>query len=573
LKFIIDNVRCRIEDINIDTADDIRLIEIDNLLAIKQPGYFFSPAFKANRWDGRVRFFDKKTNSFPTGLLEKVLNELECNTEGDIKNTLEIVDTRDKFHVSVPDEIKLIEPSVDGGFITLRDYQYDSVKNAIDNTRGIVNVATNGGKTEIASGIIQQLLPHLKSGQTILFVTHNKEIFHQSAKRIEKRLNIKVGKVGDGKWDIRPVTLIMIPTVSKYINPPKKKDITYTGEIKSVKLIVDLLGDEKSVSRKDLIKVIQMFENVDGKAEQTAAEILSSVIDKKFDKEMKKFKKALQNYEKKKQKKEWDKHDNTMELLKSAVCFIGDEFHHSSSSTWYDTLQLCENAVYRFGLTGTVDKKDEINVMRMYGCTGDIVSKISNDFLISNGYSAKPTIFLEEINTPVLPENCQWQEAYKLGITENVYRNKVIAKRVTEKYREGKGCLVLTNHINHGENILEMLRDNDVEAEFTHGGRSSEDRENLLQGMRDGKLKVLIATSILDEGVDISGINCVWLAGGGKSFRQLLQRIGRGLRTKEDGSGLEVFDYLDYTQTILTKHTMERYQYYKDEKFDIKKIK
>jgi superfamily II DNA or RNA helicase len=70
-------------------------------------------------------------------------------------------------------------------------------------------------------------------------------------------------------------------------------------------------------------------------------------------------------------------------------------------------------------------------------------------------------------------------------------------------------------------------------------------------------LPVLIATTIFDEGVDVSGINCLFLAAGGKSMRQLLQRIGRGLRKKSDGSCIEVYDdVLDYHNEHLTRHTL-----------------
>lgn len=569
MKIVINNTFSKIEGAEEVKNGDLILLEINNALAVRPKGYMFNPMFQNKIWDGYTRFFDKKTGIFPTGLLwkvEKVLDEFGIEE-------IEVEDNCYPYNVEIPEEITLLEPEAEGGYITLRDYQYDSVKNAIEQTRGIVNVATNGGKTEIASGIIKYLLPKLRAGQTILFITHNLEIFNQSAKRIEKRLNIKVGKVGGGTWDIRPVTVIMVPTVSKYLKEPKKKEIKYTGEMKAVKLIVDLIGKEDDMSKGDLIKVIQMFENVNEKAEQTAAEIMATFMGKKFSKEIKKLKKELEKFEKKAQKKDWDKYDQVQSILKSAVCFIGDEFHHSSSSTWYDTIQQMENAVYRIGLTGTVDEKDQVNVMRVFGCTGKILSKISNDFLIKKGFSAKPTIHLTDIYNPDVPADSKWQQAYKIGITENEYRNNIIADSVKEKYDEGKGCLIITNHIEHGENILKLLEEQGVKAEFTHGGKSSEDRERVLQEMRDGTLKVVIATSILDEGVDISGINCIWLAAGGKSFRQTLQRIGRGLRVKKDGSGVDVFDYVDYTHEILLKHSLERLQYYKGEKFKVKKVK
>lgn len=566
MKIVVTNTISTIEGVEGAKNGDLILLEIDNALAVRPKGYMFTPAFKNRIWDGYERFFNKKTGVFPTGLLWKVLEVL---ADFDYK----IEDERYPYTIEIPEEITLLEPNAEGGIITLRDYQYDAVKNAITQTRGVVNVATNGGKTEIASGIIKQLLPKIRAGQTILFITHNLEIFNQSAKRIEKRLNIKVGKVGGGNWDIRPVTVIMIPTVSKYIKEPTKKEIKYTGEMKAVKLIVDLIGEEDDLERGDLIKVIQMFESTNEKAEQTAAEILGTFIGKKFSKEIKKLKSGLEKFERKAQKKDWDKYDQVQSLLKSAVCFIGDEFHHSSSSTWYDTIQQMENAVYRIGLTGTIDHKDQVNVMRVFGCTGNILTKISNDFLIKKGYSAKPTIYLEGIHEKEVPSDYKWQQAYKEGIVENSYRNQRIAEAVKEKYDEGKGCLIITTYIEHVEDLLKRLTDMGVKADFTHGKRNSDDRERILEQMRTGELKVVIATSVLDEGVDISGINCIWLAAGGKSFRQTLQRIGRGLRVKEDGSGVDVFDYVDYTNEILLKHSLERLKYYKGEKFKVKKVK
>ncbi|MNN23991.1 ATP-dependent RNA helicase RhlE [compost metagenome] len=282
------------------------------------------------------------------------------------------------------------------------------------------------------------------------------------------------------------------------------------------------------------------------------------------------IKKELKTYTEKKLREAKKKHFQVLELLESAYCFIGDEAHHSSSATWYDTLMLCKNAVYRIGLTGTVDKEDVTNYMRLMGCTGDILTKISNEFLIEQGFSAKPTIHLATIKQPSLPGNLTWQQAYKAGVVENEFRNELIAEQVLDRYSKGDGCLVIVNHLAHGELLEKLFEDRGIEYEFTHG--SFDGRERVLADMKTGKLKVLIATSILDEGIDISGINSLWLASGGKSYRQVLQRIGRGLRKKADGSGLTVYDFLDYTQVHLTKHTAKRYQYYKDENFEVKRI-
>ncbi|AID50481.1 putative helicase [Bacillus phage CP-51] len=464
---------------------------VDTTLSVETPGCQFTPLYRNGTWDGMTRFFSMKTKKFPSGLLSKVVWALEKTGE-----TVEIVDKRKAIDVSLPDEIQLIDTKI--GHITLRDYQYDAVKSAIKATRGIVNVATNGGKTEIAAGIIKHVLPSLKSDQRVLFFTHSKEIFSQSHKRLEERLGMKVGRVGTGVWDVQQVNVVMIPTVSKYLNPKK--------------------------------------------------------IPKNMNKE-----------------KYLDTCKATAELLKSCYCFLGDEAHHSSSDTWYKLFMKLTNAYFRFGLTGTVDESNQINVKRLLGCTGRIVIKISNDFLIQQGFSAKPTIYMLEVDTDVI-EDETYSDSRKMGIISNVDRNTVLADKVSERVDFGKQCLIIVNETEHGDIVSELLEQYEIDHRFVHGDRTTKFRESALEDFKNEEFPVMIATSILDEGVDISGINCLFLAAGGKSMRQLLQRIGRGLRKKADGSGIEVYDFLDYHNEYLAEHTLDRYETYKNEAFHIVKL-
>lgn len=571
-KITIDNVTSTLE-----TSEYFHNL-VDEELAIKQPGYIFSPKFKNGFWDGKIHFFNKKSGTFPTGLLKKVCAII---AHADSHEHIIFEDLRKPLIIPMPEEIKLYEPNAPNGVITLRDYQYESVKQAIQKKRGIVNVATNGGKTEIASGIIKMIFPKMRKGQRILFVTHSKELLHQSAERIQRRLNIPVGKIGDGEWDLQPVTVMMIPTVSRHIKPPKveltEKD--YKGEMKSVKLLVDFLGDyvTKDGDNKSTLKnaVSVLAEQKGKKRDQGAIDILTNIItneknDKAVYKVFTKMKKDLKAYEKKRMGRVMEKHEEVKEMLESAICFIGDEMHRGKGESWLETLALCKNAVYRIGLTGTVDMKDEIGVFKLFGCTGEILTKISNEFLIEQGFSAKPKIFLQEVREPTdIKSLNDYKKAYEVGIVENNFRNSIIIKKVEEKYHEGKFCLVIVNRKKHGEELQKMLSEREVPCDFTHGSRSSEERKQLLEDLNEERLQVLIATNILDEGVSVDNLNVLFMGAGGRSFRQVLQRVGRGLRKKADGSGLEVYDYLDYTNKYLLKHSKERLEYYKDEKFEI----
>jgi hypothetical protein len=159
---------------------------VDSALAVDTPGHSFVPSYKSGMWDGKTRFFKMTSGKFPTGLLSDVVRALARAGE-----VAEYKDLRKVMDAEVPDEICLSHAEL--GSITLRDYQYESVWRGLQSTRGIINVATNGGKTEIACGIIQCIMPKLKKGQTIAFFTHSKEIFNQSHKRY-------TGEIGYRGW-------------------------------------------------------------------------------------------------------------------------------------------------------------------------------------------------------------------------------------------------------------------------------------------------------------------------------------------------------------------------------------
>jgi len=84
---------------------------------------------------------------------------------------------------------------------------------------------------------------------------------------------------------------------------------------------------------------------------------------------------------------------------------------------------------------------------------------------------------------------------------------------------------------------------------------------------------VLLSTSVLDEGVDISNIDTLILAAGGKSMRQVIQRIGRALRKKKNKENkATIFDFEDNENQALRKHTKERLASYKEQEFEVKYV-
>lgn len=461
--------------------------KLSKVLSAKMPGHEFSYKFQSGQWDGTMKFMIRPANKFPTGLVQRVIKFLHKNNiEFEVVN--EMTSNIDNIE-EIPIGYKLCKEK------ELRNYQVESVNNTINNTldgtllfpRGIINLATNAGKTTVAETIMRLMIPQLKKKKmNLLFVTHSKEIAFQAKKSIEKDLRIKCGFIGDGNWDVRTITIALIPTLYSRL--------------------------------------------------------------KKNNKEFK-------------------------ELVKTTLGFIADEVHHSSSTSWYDVLNKFVNAPLRIGLTGTVDTKNPVNNMRLHACTGNILMKVTNEFLIENGFSARPICIMFYVSEPDL-DGIYYQDAYSSCIVENEERNGLIYEIANKETCNNNKVLVLVERLEHGNIIQNKLKKlNNKVVHFTHGKLSGDERQFLLEQLKVGKIDVLISSSILDEGVDVSGINAIIYARGMKSSRKLLQGIGRGLRKKEDNSCLRFYDFIDDTHMKLLEHSLERNDTLENEGFTVKLVK
>ena len=427
-------------------------------------GCQFSPAYKMGVWDGREKLLAKGV--FPTGLLSQVEKVLKDNN---VKYEIE--------------DRRLIPPPASRSAqlsVSLREYQEEVVQEAIDKSRGVIWLATGGGKTEIAGAITKSL------GLPTLFLVHRTNLLTQTVQRFKDRLGCNIGMIGSGKWEPATITVATVQTLA------------------------------------------------------------SRLADKKHAKKTKEF---LQGID---------------------VLFL-DECHLATAKTWIEVAKNCF-AGYRFGLSGTPTV--EGRGMWLVGLTGPVISKVSYEELIKGEHLVPPVITFVGVSTPKLPKNLEYQEVYDIGICTNAYRNKVIVELAAELVACQKPTLILVWKVSHGELISSMLTDFGIQNVFLQGGTSTEARDEAIKNMKLGNQQVIVATSIFDEGLDIPSIQAVVLAGGGKSWSKLLQRVGRGVR-RDDAAGktkVEIFDFADSTHKYLVEHSLERLGIYRDQGFEVQNI-
>lgn len=151
-----------------------------------------------------ILFLDEDINKYYIvhGLINVILKEAEsvgivCNNEV----SSEIIDK----------EYPTIDENLLEG-ITLRDYQLEGISSAIANKRGIVQVHTGGGKTEMMTGVTRYLLD--SSDMNILVCVPTTNLLYQTYERMLKRgiSDSDISLLGDGNR-LDPNKRVLISTV------------------------------------------------------------------------------------------------------------------------------------------------------------------------------------------------------------------------------------------------------------------------------------------------------------------------------------------------------------------------
>ena len=215
--------------------------EIRDYLTVMADGYSFSPAYRADRWDGKIKYVNSKCQ-FPTGFLETVIQHIES-----LGAKVEVQDLR-----SNPIIVK-------SGFISsvgnkegweLRDYQIDVLNKTFDKKvgghpfeRGLWFLAPNSGKTSMMVGLMR----NIENLNAIVII--DRTINYKQTRDFLKEM-FDVGEVSGKKCELdKPVTIAMAKTLSNSL----KKFPKLVHELKQKNVII---CDEAHRSTSDTYKSI-----------------------------------------------------------------------------------------------------------------------------------------------------------------------------------------------------------------------------------------------------------------------------------------------------------------------------
>ena len=152
----------------------------------------FSPAFKEGKWDGRISLYHPYQHTFPTGLMRQTLRWMK-NEQIPYK----IEDER-----YVPPESTEFTARFEEFGRELRFYQIEACDRAEKKKRGILSIATGGGKTLLSCELFTRL-----NVVPFLFVVPSQSLLEQTRDEFLRFLlqdgkPPHIGMIGDGVCDI-----------------------------------------------------------------------------------------------------------------------------------------------------------------------------------------------------------------------------------------------------------------------------------------------------------------------------------------------------------------------------------
>jgi len=255
-----------------------------------------------------------------------------------------------------------------------------------------------------------------------------------------------------------------------------------------------------------------------------------------------------------------------LEVLGTTDFVWCDETHRASAMSWVEVLKAIETP-YRLGLSGTPFKKQELRDMELQAWTGPLLYNIDPKQLQDTGFLAPARLTAVEINSPKSSEK-DYQTVVKELIIEHEERNTVLADLAIARAKAGKSVFLLAgNSIALSLWLFRYIEELFPGVELVTGQTGVYANRDALKRFSEGASRIIVSSVVMDEGINAPNTNVVILAYTGKSYVKTIQRIGRGLRLKSDGSGLEVIDVMDNTNFFLRNHAKKRLEYYEEEGF------
>ena len=222
---------------------------------------------------------------------------------------------------------------------------------------------------------------------------------------------------------------------------------------------------------------------------------------------------------------------------------IIDECHHAVASTYRQIIEYFEPE-FLLGLTATENRMDNQDVVELFGNNIPyelrLRDAIINDLIVPFHYFG----IRDELVDYGLTDSAERRLIAQISNEDNC---EFISQQI-EKHRPSEQklkALAFCRNIQHARMMAENLSDY-YHTAFLSGKNKTGERIRAYNDLQsDNKeLEILFAVDILNEGVDIPGVNMVLFLRPTESSTIFIQQLGRGLRKYPNKSFVTILDFI-----------------------------
>lgn len=227
-----------------------------------------------------------------------------------------------------------------------------------------------------------------------------------------------------------------------------------------------------------------------------------------------------------------------------------DETHHVSQEGQFQRLLELLKDAKQFGVTATPWRGDEYDITNHFGQPSfkmGIAEGMAQGYLAQVDYK----VYVDNIDWTIVPHVSDGGYSVKdlnakLFLPERDEAILEILWNVWMSTREPR-AIVFCRSVEHAEMVADMLSryaEQWRNAACLHSQQTKRDRDVLLTQFRLGRVPILTAVDILNEGVDVPDVNVIAFLRVTHSRRIFVQQLGRGLRLKEGKTRVAVLDFV-----------------------------
>lgn len=223
-----------------------------------------------------------------------------------------------------------------------------------------------------------------------------------------------------------------------------------------------------------------------------------------------------------------------------------DEAHHAPAATFTRVIGSLPCA-QRVGLTATPERADGLHPL-LFAHFGAVRHRIATTTLQAAGATLAPVVRVKQTRSTT-PD-------------DDAARDTLLRRQVRELAAAGRQVLVLVRRVEHARDLARALGKWFPSAVLV-GDVAPTDRAAVLAAVRAGRVRVLVATSLADEGLDLPSVDAIVLGSPSGSLARVQQRIGRALRPRPGKAQPIVIDLVD-DGTAYRAAAAERRAMYRD---------